>query len=39
MPRFQHIKIEMNVRMEKILLEKCGFAGGLNADEDDGVHS
>ncbi len=39
MPRFQHIQIEAQMRMEKPLLEKRGFASGLDADEDDGLHS
>jgi hypothetical protein len=38
MPRFQHIQIEANVRMEEPLLKKRGFAGSLDADEDDGLH-
>ena len=39
MPCFQHIQVEAKVRVEKPLLEERGFAGGLDADEDDGFHT
>lgn len=34
-----NIWIKAQVRVGKPLLEECGFATGLDADEDDGLHN
>jgi hypothetical protein len=36
--RFEHVEIEAYVRGEETLLKESGFAGGLDADEDDCLH-
>ena len=37
-PRFEHIQIDADMRVHKILLKKCGFTRRLHANKNNQLH-